>query len=154
VHRPCANPSFSTHGSELRARYRFPDLLETLVAGGNGWSRVSCLANRKSLARFRLRRTSLPRCKTRHQFVSKTTPFTGIFELVGTRKARQAKGFSFLTTELTRWRSAVRARTGLPSIPLILLNSGRKSLRNLPKLVTIRERFSTASRKRAGIGTV
>jgi hypothetical protein len=42
---------------------------------------------------------------------------------------------------LTRWRSAVRARTGLPSIPLILLNSGRDSLRNLAKLVTIRHQL-------------
>jgi hypothetical protein len=34
--------------------------------------------------------------------------------LVRNGKARQAKGFSFLTSLLTRWRSAVRARTGLP----------------------------------------
>jgi hypothetical protein len=79
--------------------------------------------------------------KTRHQFVTKTRRFRGIFELVRTGKARQAKGYSFLTAQLTRWRSAVRARTGLPSIPLILLNSGRDSLRNLAKLVTIRHQL-------------
>jgi hypothetical protein len=42
---------------------------------------------------------------------------------------------------LTRWRSGVRARTGLPSILLILLNRGRESLRNLAKLVTIRHQL-------------
>jgi len=34
--------------------------------------------------------------------------------MVRTGKAKQANRFSFLTTQLTRWRSAVRARTGLP----------------------------------------
>jgi hypothetical protein len=34
--------------------------------------------------------------------------------MVRTGKAKQAKRFSFLTTQLTRWRPAVRARTGLP----------------------------------------
>jgi hypothetical protein len=34
--------------------------------------------------------------------------------MVRTGKAKQAKGFSFLTTQLTRCRSAVRARTDLP----------------------------------------
>ena len=34
--------------------------------------------------------------------------------MVRTGKAKQTKRFSFLTTQLTRWRSAVRARTGLP----------------------------------------
>jgi hypothetical protein len=34
--------------------------------------------------------------------------------MVRTGKAKQARRFSFLTTQLTRWRSAVRARTGLP----------------------------------------
>jgi hypothetical protein len=52
--------------------------------------------------------------KTRHQFVTKTRPFRGIFALVRNGKAKQAKRFSFLTSQLTRWRSAVRARTGLP----------------------------------------
>jgi hypothetical protein len=52
--------------------------------------------------------------KTRHQFVTKTRPFRGIFALVRNGKAKQAKRFSFLTTQLTQWRSAVRARTGLP----------------------------------------
>src|SRR5271156_2396256 len=52
--------------------------------------------------------------KTRHQFVTKTRSFRGIFAMVRTGKAKQAKRFSFLTTQLTRWRSAVRARTGLP----------------------------------------
>ena len=41
--------------------------------------------------------------------------------MVRTGKAKQAKGFSFLTTQLTRWRSAVRACTGLPfDIPELL----------------------------------
>src|SRR5271155_754138 len=52
--------------------------------------------------------------KTRHQSVTKTRSFRGIFAMVRTGKAKQAKRFSFLTTQLTRWRSAVRARTGLP----------------------------------------
>jgi hypothetical protein len=65
---------------------------------------------------FRLRRPSLPRRKTRHQFVTKTGPFSGIFQLVRNGKARQAKGFSFLTAQLTRWRSTVRARSGLPNV--------------------------------------
>jgi hypothetical protein len=60
------------------------------------------------------------------------------FALARNGKARQAKRFSFLTTQLARSRAAVRACTGLPSIPLILLNRGRNSLRNLAKLVTIR----------------
>jgi hypothetical protein len=38
--------------------------------------------------------------------------------MVRTGKARQAKRFSFLTTQLTRWRPAVRARTGLPYFPV------------------------------------
>ena len=77
----------------------------------------------------------------RRKVVTKTRSSKGIFALVGIGKARQAKGFSFLTTQLTRWRSAVRARTGLPSIPLMLLNSGSDSLRNLAKLVTIRHQL-------------
>jgi hypothetical protein len=52
--------------------------------------------------------------ETRHQLVTKTRPFRSIFALVRNGKARQAKEFSFLTTQLTRWRPAVRARTGLP----------------------------------------
>jgi hypothetical protein len=52
--------------------------------------------------------------KTRHQFVTKTRSFGDIFAMVRTGKAKQAKRFSFLTTQLTRWRPAVRARTGLP----------------------------------------
>jgi hypothetical protein len=52
--------------------------------------------------------------KTRHQFVTKTRSFRDIFEMVRTGQAKQARGFSFLTTQLTRWRPAVRARTGLP----------------------------------------
>jgi hypothetical protein len=52
--------------------------------------------------------------ETRHQFVTKTRSFKDIFAMVRTGKAKQAKRFSFLTTQLTRWRSAVRARTGLP----------------------------------------
>ena len=137
VHRSRTSPSFSTHGSELRARNRFPELLETLFAATNGWSRVSCLANRRSRGRSRLRLPCLSRRSARHQFVTKTSRLRALWQPVRTGKARQAKGFSFLTTELTRWRSAVRARPGLPSIPLVLLNSGRNSLRNLAKLVTI-----------------
>ena len=53
--------------------------------------------------------------KTRHQFVTKTWSFRDILAMARTGTAKQAKGFSFLTTQLTRWRSAVRARTGLPS---------------------------------------
>ena len=41
--------------------------------------------------------------------------------MVRTGKAKRAKGFSFLTTQLTRRRSAVRARTGLPFHILELL---------------------------------
>ena len=47
--------------------------------------------------------------KTRHQFVTKTWSFRGIFAMVRIEKAKQAKGFSFLTTQLTRWKSAIRA---------------------------------------------
>jgi hypothetical protein len=96
--------------------------------------------------------------ETRHQFVTKTSQFQALLGLVRNGKARQAKGFSFLTTQLTRWRSAVRARTGLPSIPLMLLNSGSDSLRNLAKLVTIRhqlrkvfERFPQVRGNRHGV---
>src|SRR5271170_6793642 len=65
--------------------------------------------------------------KTRHQFVTKTRSFRGIFAMVRTGKAKQAKRFSFLTTQLTRWTSAVRARTGLPyfSITSRLANAFR-----------------------------
>ena len=55
-----------------------------------------------------------PDDKTRHQFVTKTQSFRRVLGMVRTGKVRQAKGFNFLTTQLTRWRSAVRARTGLP----------------------------------------
>jgi hypothetical protein len=50
------------------------------------------------------------------QFVAKTQSFRDILELEMVRngRAKQAKGFSFLTTQRTRWRCAVRARTGLP----------------------------------------
>ena len=61
--------------------------------------------------------------------------------MVRNGKARQAKGFSFLTAQLTRWRSAVRARAGLPSLLLILLNRGMGSRRNVAKLVTIRHQL-------------
>ena len=47
-------------------------------------------------------RAALSRTKTRHQFVTKTRPFMGILELVRNGKAREAKGFSFLTTQLTQ----------------------------------------------------
>jgi len=47
--------------------------------------------------------------ETRHQFVTKTRSFRGIFAMVRTGKAKQAKRFSFLATQLTRWRSAVQA---------------------------------------------
>jgi hypothetical protein len=62
--------------------------------------------------------------KTRHQFVTKTRLFPSLLLLGGTGKAKQAKGFSVYTSELTRWRSAVRARTGLPyfqSLPRLSL---------------------------------
>jgi hypothetical protein len=65
--------------------------------------------------------------KTRHQFVTKTRLFIDRFDRSKTGKARQARGFSCCTSNLTRWRSAVRARTGLPSIPLNL-NSNRQNL--------------------------
>jgi hypothetical protein len=81
-----------------------------------------------------------------HKLVTKLGPFQTFFASVRNGKARQAKGFSFLTTQLTRWRSGVRARTGLPSILLILLNRGRESLRNLAKLVTIRHQLTKSFR--------
>jgi len=52
--------------------------------------------------------------EARHQFVTKTRSFRGIFAMVTAGKAKQAKRFSFLSKQLTRWRPAVRARTGLP----------------------------------------
>jgi hypothetical protein len=74
--------------------------LSRLREAGGAASDVFTYANRSS--------------ETRHQFVTKTRSFRDIFALVRTGKARQAKGFSFLTTQLTRWRPAVRTRTGLP----------------------------------------
>jgi hypothetical protein len=50
--------------------------------------------------------------ETRHQFVTKTSQFQALLGPVRHGKARQAKGFSYLTSLLTRWRSAVQARTG------------------------------------------
>jgi hypothetical protein len=64
--------------------------------------------------------------ETRHQFVTKTSQFQALLGLVRNGKAKQAKGFSFLTTELTRWRSAVRARTGLPFPSIQEVPIGRK----------------------------
>src|SRR6202789_281980 len=40
----------------------------------------------------------------------------------------QAKGFSFLASLLTRWRSTVRARSGLPSVLSKLLNAIRSDI--------------------------
>jgi hypothetical protein len=57
--------------------------------------------------------------KTRHQFVTETLSFRDIFAMVRTGNAKQAKRFSFLTTQLTRWRPAVRARTDLPYFSIL-----------------------------------
>jgi hypothetical protein len=38
--------------------------------------------------------------ETRHQFVTKTSQFQALLGLVRNGKARQAKGFSFLSTQL------------------------------------------------------
>jgi hypothetical protein len=57
VPKLCQNPTFSFRSSYLRAKSRFPDLLETLVVKSDGWScwtQVSCAQGRRTRRLFRL----------------------------------------------------------------------------------------------------
>jgi hypothetical protein len=91
----------------------FPRLGPTPASSGE----VSCSAVNRRVLRgppVAIREHHKYANETRHQFVTNTRSFRDIFSMVRTGKAKQAKRFSFLTTQLTRWRPAARARTGPP----------------------------------------
>src|SRR5437879_8910206 len=80
---------------------------------------------------------SRPASATCQQFVNKTSLFWTVFWVIGIGKATEPKVFRCWTSKLTRWRSGVRAPTGLPSISLNLKRDGRDPFRELVGLVTI-----------------
>jgi hypothetical protein len=54
------------------------------------------------------------------------------------RKSKTGKGFSLLTSQLTRWSSGVRVPTSPPLISLNTLRPGRPAFHELDELVTAR----------------
>src|SRR5437879_12047818 len=80
---------------------------------------------------------SRPASATCQQFVNKTSLFWTVFWVIGIGKATEPKVFRCWTSKLTRWSSAVRARTGLPLISFNLERDVRSIFPESPILVTM-----------------